>query len=253
MKITVVKIGGRAAADKEKTAALIRDMAADNEGTFVLVHGGGAEVTAAAKQFGIESQFVDGVRFTSMREMAVVDAVLAGKINKELVRQIRAAGLNGVGLSGSDGGLFTGIPIQPDSCTGKVTGTDIRLLHLLTENGYTPVIATTSMTADGFPLNINADEAALTLAAALKADQLIFISDIPGVLKNDRVLPSLNEAAIKKEISDGVISGGMIPKVKSALNAVKNGVGAVVIGGYEEAGDLLRLKTGTKGTAVTLS
>ena len=248
MKITVVKIGGRAAADKEKTAALIRDMAADNEGTFVLVHGGGAEVTAAAKQFGIESQFVDGVRFTSMREMAVVDAVLAGKINKELVRQIRAAGLNGVGLSGSDGGLFTA-----DSCTGKVTGTDIRLLHLLTENGYTPVIATTSMTADGFPLNINADEAALTLAAALKADQLIFISDIPGVLKNDRVLPSLNEAAIEKEISDGVISGGMIPKVKSALNAVKKGVGAVVIGGYEEAGDLLRLKTGTKGTAVTLS
>ena len=112
MKITIVKIGGRAAADKEKTAALIRDMAADNEGTFVLVHGGGAEVTAAAKQFGIESQFVDGVRFTSMREMAVVDAVLAGKINKELVRQIRAAGLNGVGLSGSDGGLFTGIPIR---------------------------------------------------------------------------------------------------------------------------------------------
>ena len=222
MKITIVKIGGRAAADKEKTAALIRDMAADNEGTFVLVHGGGAEVTAAAKQFGIESQFVDGVRFTSMREMTVVDAVLAGKINKELVRQIRAAGLNGVGLSGSDGGLFTGIPIQPDSCTGKVTGTDIRLLHLLTENGY-------------------------------KADQLIFISDIPGVLKNDRVLPSLNEAAIEKEISDGVISGGMIPKVKSALNAVKNGVGAVVIGGYEEAGDLLRLKTGAKGTAVTLS
>ena len=215
MKITIVKIGGCAAADKEKTAALIRDMVADNEGTFVLVHGGGAEVTAAAKQFGIESQFVDGVRFTSMREMAVVDAVLAGKINKELVRQIRAAGLNGVGLSGSDGGLFTG--------------------------------------ADGFPLNINADEAALTLAAALKADQLIFISDIPGVLKNDRVLPSLNEAAIEKEISDGVISGGMIPKVKSALNAVKNGVGAVVIGGYEEAGDLLRLKTGTKGTAVTLS
>ena len=245
MKITIVKIGGRAAADKEKTAALIRDMAADNEGSFVLVHGGGGEVTAAAKQFGIESQFVDGVRFTSMREMAVVDAVLAGKINKELVRQIRAAGLNGVGLSGSDGGLFTGIPIQPDSCTGKVTGTDIRLLHLLTENGYTPVIATT--------LNINADEAALTLAAALKADQLIFISDIPGVLKNDRVLPSLNEAAIEKEISDGVISGGMIPKVKSALNAVKNGVGAVVIGGYEEAGDLLRLKTGAKGTAVTLS
>ena len=154
-------------------------MAADNEGTFVLVHGGGAEVTAAAKQFGIESQFVDGVRFTSMREMAVVDAVLAGKINKELVRQIRAAGLNGVGLSGSDGGLFTGAPVQPDSCTGKVTETDTRLLHLLTENGYTPVIATTSMTADGFPLNINADEAALTLAAALKADQLIFISDIP--------------------------------------------------------------------------
>ena len=127
---------------------------------------------------------------------------MAGKINKELVRQIRAAGLNGVGLSGSDGGLFTGAPVQPDSCTGKVTETDTRLLRLLTENGYTPVIATTSMSADGLPLNINADEAALALAAALKADQLIFISDIPGVLKNDRVLPSLNEAAIEKEIND---------------------------------------------------
>ena len=252
MKITVVKIGGRAAADKEKTAALIRDMAADRGEAAVLVHGGGAEVTAAAKQFGIESQFVDGVRFTSMREMAVVDAVLAGKINKELVRQIRAAGLNGVGLSGSDGGLFTGAPVQPDSCTGKVTETDTRLLRLLTENGYTPVIATTSMSADGLPLNINADEAALALAAALKADRLIFISDIPGVLKDGCVLPSLNETSAEKEINDGVISGGMIPKVKSALDAVKNGVGAVVIGGYEEAGDFARLKTGKKGTAVTL-
>lgn len=251
MKTVVVKIGGRVASEKEKTQSLFRDMADSASVSYILVHGGGAEVTSAAARFGIESRFVDGIRFTSPEEMAVVDAVLAGKINKELVRMAHEAGLNACGLSGSDGKLFTGTAVSAGSCTGKITETEPAILKLLTENGYLPVVATTSMTKSGTPLNINADEAALSLAVALRASRLIYISDIPGVLKNGAVIPSLNTVTVADEITSGVISGGMIPKVKSALEAVGQGVGSVVIGGYEEAGDLLRLESGTKGTSIT--
>ena len=252
MGIAVVKIGGRIASEKEKIINLLNDMASGTDTSYILVHGGGAEVTSAAARFGIESKFVNGVRFTSPEEMAVVDAVLAGKINKELVRMAARAGLKGIGLSGSDGKLFTGTAVAAGSCTGKITGTDTGLLSLLTENGYLPIIATTSMTADGAPLNINADEAALALAVALKADRLIYISDIPGVLKNDAVIPALNGTSIADEINAGVISGGMIPKVKSALKAVGEGVGTVIIGGYENPKDLQRLESGEKGTSIRL-
>lgn len=252
MDVAVVKIGGRVASEKDKIKALLSDMASGEAVSYILVHGGGAEVTAAAARFGIESQFVNGVRFTSPEEMAVVDAVLAGKINKELVRMAARAGLNGVGLSGSDGKIFTGTAVAAGSCTGKITATDTGLLSLLTGNGYLPIIATTSMTADASPLNINADEAALALAVALKASRLIYISDIPGVLKDGSVIPFLNGASIADGIDSGVISGGMIPKVNSALEAVGKGVGSVIIGGYETRNDLQRLESGEKGTSIRL-
>lgn len=253
MEIAIVKIGGRVASEKTKTEALLRDMATVSSVSYILVHGGGAEVTSAAARFGIESRFVNGIRFTSPEEMAVVDAVLAGKINKELVRMAARAGLNGVGLSGSDAKLFTGRAVSDGSCTGTVTATDTGLLKLLLENGCFPIIATTSMTDTGLPLNINADEAALALASALKAARLIYISDIPGVLKEGTVIPRLDRKTVAAEIESGVISGGMIPKVNSSVEAVANGVGSVIIGGYEEEGDLHRLESGTKGTSITFS
>lgn len=252
MKINVVKIGGRVASEKLKTEALLRDIAASTDDAYILVHGGGAEVTAAAARFGIESRFVNGVRFTSPEEMTIVDAVLAGKINKDLVRMAFRAGLNSVGLSGSDAKLFTGTAVCDGSCTGKINATDTTLLQLLSANRFVPIIATTSMTDSGKPLNINADEAALALAVALKAKRLIYISDIPGVLKEENVIASLNNESATAEIASGVISGGMIPKITSALEAVKQGVGTVIIGGYDEAGDLQRLEAGLKGTSVTL-
>lgn len=250
-KWIVIKIGGRVATEKSKTEALLSDMARlQQEFSFLLVHGGGAEVTEAASRFGIQSQFVDGIRFTSKEEMAVVDGVLAGKINKELVRLAYRQGLRAVGLSGSDGEIFTGIERQPQSCTGIVTQTQSQLLKLLQQGGYLPVIATTSMTSNGDPLNINADEAALALAVDLKAFQLIYISDIPGVLKNDQVIKNLNGKTIEEEIAAEVISGGMIPKVHSAWKAVTKGVEQVVIGGYENREDLFALIEGNKGTTI---
>ena len=152
---------------------------------FLLVHGGGAEVTALSRKLGIESVFTNGLRQTSSTEMDVVDMVLAGKVNKHLVRLLRTRGLDAVGLSGSDGGILKGKSVGnlPDgslSRTADVVGVDDRLLKLLTDNGFLPVIASPSMDSTGLALNLNADTAAFSLAVALSCAALVFLSDIPG-------------------------------------------------------------------------
>ncbi len=249
--IICVKIGGKTAARKEVIEGIIGEIGQMPEYKFILIHGGGAEVTKASKAFGIEAKFENGLRITGEDEMNVVDGVLSGKINKELVRQFNKGGIAAVGLSGSDGSIFTGESVGEATRTGRVTDVDTRLLHLLTDNHYLPVIASTSQCTTEFKaLNINADDAALAVAAKLPAEKLIFISDIPGVLKNDKVISVLDEATIEKEIKAEVISGGMIPKVKASLVAVKAGTKSVVIGTYDELGDLSRLISGKIGTQI---
>lgn len=246
-----VKIGGKTAARNEVIEGIIQEIKEMHEYSFILIHGGGAEVTETSKVFGIETQFVDGLRVTGDDEMKIVEGVLSGKINKQLVRQFNKGGMNAVGLSGSDGSLFIGEAIGEATRTGRITDIDTRLLHLLTDNGYLPVIASTSRCKTEFKaLNINADDAALAVAAKLPAQKLIFISDIPGVLKKGTVIPVLDEETINAEIADGTISGGMIPKVKASLVAVKAGTNSVVIGTYDELGDLSRLISGKIGTQI---
>jgi len=249
--IICIKIGGKTAARKEVISGLIKEINSMEQYHFILIHGGGAEVTEASKAFGIEARFENGVRITGNSEMKIVDGVLSGKINKELVRQFHKGGVQAVGLSGSDGSIFIGEAIGEGTRTGRVTKIDTKLLHLLTDNGYMPLIASTSMCSKKFlPLNINADEAALAVAKELPADKLIFISDIMGVLKNEKVIASLNENEIKAEIEAGVISGGMIPKVNSSLEAVKSGTKEVIIGTYNNDGDLGLLIKGKQGTII---
>jgi acetylglutamate kinase len=248
-----VKIGGVVATDPSLLGALLAEFAG-LPGRAVLVHGGGKEVTAVGERLGLKAEFRDGVRLTSVPEMEVVDMVLGGKINIDLVRRARAAGLDAVGLGGQDGGLFTGVPRtftdSTASRTGQVTQARPRLLEVLTAAGFFPIVHSTSMDDLGQGLNINADEAAQELAIAAKAEALVFISDIAGVLKNGQVLARLDGPTLEAEIATGVIGGGMVPKVRSAHQAVAAGVGKVIIGGYQRAGDLQKLLAGASGTTI---
>jgi len=255
-EIVVVKIGGKAAEDESCLRALGAEIAAlPTASRALLVHGGGAEVTSMSRRLGIESVFRNGVRQTSPAEMDVVDMVLGGKVNAQLVRLMRSCGLDAVGVCGFDGGTFVGRPIgdaQADSQsrTGEVTGVDLRLLLLLLEEGFFPVICPTSMDKSGLALNINADSVAFGLAAALGASSLVFLSDTPGVLRDGKTISELYPEEARALVSAGVISGGMIPKVDASLDAVCRDVGTVIIGQYEGAGSLADLLAGRQGTRI---
>ena len=157
-----------------------------------------------------------------------------------------------MGLSGCDGCIFTGKALSDASHTGKVTGVDAGLLALLLDNGYLPVVSSVSMEACGKALNINADEAALAVAQAMKARKLFFISDIPGVLKEGKVISLLTKAQSQAEIEGGVISGGMIPKVNSSITALEKGVKEISIGEYKVLGDLEKTIERRIGTSIVL-
>jgi len=252
MQKVLIKIGGRAASDKSAFSHLAQEMKKlHDDYSFFFVHGGGAEVTKVSSAFGLEAEFENGVRKTSPEEMDVVDMVLGGKMNKYIVRIFASEGLRAVGISGCDGKIFTGEAVAEGSRTGRVTAADPALLSLLSEGDFLPVISSVSMDSKGMALNINADEAALAAAAVLAVDKLIFISDIPGILKDEEVISKLTPEMAEAEIAGGVISGGMIPKVESSVEALKKGVGSVIIGGYTSYGDLERLIDGSLGSDIT--
>ncbi|MCL2706236.1 MAG: acetylglutamate kinase [Spirochaetaceae bacterium] len=252
-KIIVIKTGGKAASEKSAMITLFKEIKElKNKYDFVFIHGGGAEVTRVSKVFGLEPVFKDGIRLTTPEEMEIVDMVLSGRMNKEIVRLANSSGILSAGLSGSDAMLFTGKQAGEKTLTGKITNVNPAIVSLLIKNDYLPVISSTSMTTDGIALNINADEAALEIASAIKADKLFFISDIQGVMKDNTVINILSEKMAEEEISSGIISGGMIPKVKSSISALKKGVGAIIIGEYLKNGDLLASLDAKKGTSIIL-
>lgn len=254
-KIVCLKIGGKAAADVEAVEAMVREIAElSSTMRFIVVHGGGAEVTRLSERLGLSPTFTDGVRMTSAEEMGIVDMVLAGKINKSLVRRFHAAGRPAAGLSGSDGAIFTGRRLNDTTHTGTIDQVDTTLLKLLLEHLFLPVVASTSMTKEGVALNINADEAAFAIAGKLPADDLVFLSDIDGVLTGDgAVIDELTEAEVARAIEDGTISGGMIPKMRASLDALRAGVGRIAVGRYACQGDLRRLLRGESGTRVFIA
>lgn len=254
--LVVIKIGGRAV---EKTAAVdalaaeIKRLSGDWQ--FVLVHGGGAAVSGIQKKYGLEPVFDGGLRMTTAPEMDIVDMGLAGLMNTALVRRCRTAGLSAVGLSGNDGGLFRAVSIGlwqgNKNRTGRIVSVGTRLVETLLDGGFFPVISSVTMDDAGDGININADEAGFALASAMKASLLLFVSDIPGVLRGETLLSRLDRAETEKGIADGWISGGMIPKVRSSLTALDSGVGRVVISDYNGAGDLAAMISGGKGTTLS--
>ena len=245
-KTFVVKYGGHAMGDPE----LARDFAEDvvlmkavgiNP---IVVHGGGPQIGAMLKQLGVESSFVDGLRVTDAETAKVAEMVLSGAINKELVNWIGQAGGRAVGISGKDDGFVTATKVlrtrkDPDSnieqavdlgFVGEPSKVDRTLLDTISGAGMIPVIAPIAIGEDGSTYNINADTMAGAIAAALGAARLFLLTDVPGVLdKSGELLSDLDPAKIVGLHADGTISGGMIPKLETCLNAVQGGVDAAVI------------------------
>jgi acetylglutamate kinase len=255
LETILVKIGGRAAGREERLRELCAEMA-DHHGRarFLLVHGGGAEVTKISEALGIRSVFKDGLRQTSPEEMEVVEMVLSGNINKKLVRLCRLCGLPAVGISGVDGGTIIGRPIggagNVNSRTAEIAAVDCRLLEHLLAGGYLPVISPASTDIAGRGMNVNADSAAFALSAELSSSSLVFLSDIPGIIEEGRTLAELTAAEAKGLIDRGVISGGMIPKVAASIDALSRGVQNVIIGEYGQAGALTGLLERKNGTRI---
>ena len=222
----------------------------------LVVHGGGPQIGQMLSRLGIESRFIDGLRVTDRETMEVVEMVLAGRINKQLVAAINAAGGHAIGLSGKDAGLIRARKLTRNGhdlgFVGEPDRIDDRVLETFRQSDMIPVIAPIGIGADGETYNINADTVAGAVAAAVKAKRFLLLTDVPGVLDRDkRLIPELTAAEVLRLIADGTISGGMIPKVETCLAAVEGGVeAAVILDGRVPHAILLELFTAGAGTLI---
>jgi acetylglutamate kinase len=241
----VVKYGGNAMGgtgtdDFSQDIVLMKQTGIDP----VVVHGGGPQIGAMLKRLDISSTFIDGLRVTDEAAMEVVEMVLTGSINKQIVTGINAAGGRALGLSGKDGNLVIARKLamtRTDPATGRTEAVDLgfvgepetvnpEVLHSIMQSETIPVIAPVGVGRKGESFNINADTVAGAVASALKAERLILLTDVEGVLDKDKKLvPRLTVAEARALVADGTISGGMIPKIQTAIDAVEGGVKAAVI------------------------
>ena len=229
--MVVVKYGGNAMTNETLKQAVMKDIVLLSLVGIkvVLVHGGGPEINAMLKKVGKESKFVNGLRYTDEETVDIVQQVLAGKVNKDLVQLLNAQGGKAVGLCGLDGNLIKAEQLDPDlGYVGEITEINPEIINNALNNGYIPVISTVAAGPNGEVYNINADTAAARIAAEMKASNLILLTDIKGLLedKDDdstiiRVVGVSYVPYLKKQ---GIISGGMIPKIDCCVEAVRRGV-----------------------------
>jgi acetylglutamate kinase len=228
-----VKLGGTLLDSADSRNALARQIAAAHSSghELTVVHGGGKQMTRYLADRGIESRFVGGLRVTSQETIDAVLKVFAGTVNHELVASLNRAGAMAVGLSGIDSFLVEAEQMDPAlGAVGRVTRSNPALLHLLASNGYVPVVACVAGDRQGQIYNVNADQMAVACAVAFGAAQLIFLTDVDGVLDSARqVRPVLTADESRQLISDGVATGGMQAKLNAALNALAGGVSQVRI------------------------
>ncbi|UVI29874.1 acetylglutamate kinase [Paenibacillus spongiae] len=217
----------------------------------VIVHGGGPAISETLGKLGIESEFVNGLRKTSDEVLDVVEMVLAGRINKEIVRRMLSSGAKSLGLSGVDGRLITAQPVANANevgFVGDVTDVNAAIIEGVMAMGYIPVIAPIGIDGEGQRYNINADTAAGAVASHLGVERMIVVTDVPGILKTidgeKRVLPSVSVAEIEAMISSGEIYGGMIPKVRAAIQCIQGRVREVVIVNGDEPNVLSKAISG---------
>ena len=247
-KIVVIKYGGHAMVSQELKAAVFTDLVLMKYVGMlpVVVHGGGPEITAMLDQLGIQSQFVGGMRITDEKTMEIAEMVLVGKINKDIVAQINRIGGQGVGISGKDANLFLAAKKlhqlkTPDGQSqlvdigyvGELIQVNPEVILNLIRDNYLPIVAPVAVGEQGESYNVNADYAAGSLAAALKADKLIILTDVEGIMtdKNDpaSLISSLKATEFETMVRQGKIDGGMIPKVECCLEALAGGVGTTHI------------------------
>jgi acetylglutamate kinase len=249
-KILVIKYGGAAMVNEElredfgRDVALLKRIGID----VVIVHGGGKDITSVAERMGISTRFVNGLRYTDEKMMDVVQMVLAGKTNQDVVAGInRFAGMS-VGLSGIDADLLKVIKQTGEESdlgyVGEVTEVNTAYIRLLLERRMLPVIAPVGLDESGRPHNINADVAAASIAGAISAEKLVFLSDVPGVIANGSLIPTLDQDEAARLIEEGVVGEGMIPKLRAAFTALDEGVGKVhIIDGRVKHAILLEILT----------
>lgn len=228
--LVVVKYGGAAMIDDELADSWARDVVLlEHVGLRPLVvHGGGPALTRTMKRMGLETRFVDGHRVTDAESAEVAEMVLSGRINKEVVSRLNRAGGHAIGLSGTDAGMLRVSRHRPGGkdigFVGQVEAVDTKPLRLLLDETYIPVLSSTAADREGQPHNINADLVAGAVAAAMGARKLIFLSDTPGVLVEERLQRVLSESEALELLETGVASGGMRPKLEAGLAALAAGV-----------------------------
>ncbi len=245
-KTVVIKYGGHAMGDAALSHAFARDVALLRQSGVepIVVHGGGPQIGAMLDKMGIESTFRGGLRVTDKKTVEIVEMVLAGAINKGIVSAFNKAGAKAIGLCGKDGGMVQAVKLRrternSDSniesiidlgFVGEPSKVDITVLDMIAGSGLIPIIAPVAFGVDGETYNVNADTFAGAIAGALDAERLLFLTDVPGVLDaNGDLIRELSISQAKALISDGTISGGMIPKVETCIEALMRGVEGVVI------------------------
>ena len=266
-KTIVIKYGGNAMTEDHLKASFARDIVLLKQVGVnpVVVHGGGPQIGELLKRLGKETEFVNGLRVTDRETMDVVQMVLGGIVNQEIVSLINRFGGRAVGLTGKDGQMIRAIPLRDHSATegeptvdlghvGQVEGVDPTIVHTLDHSDFIPVIAPIGFDRDGKAYNINADTAAEKLAVVLDAEKLFLLTNTPGVLDSTgELLPKLSAPQVDTMIRDGTIHGGMIPKIRCALDAVRSGVTAAhIVDGRVEHAVLLEMLTDEGvGTLIT--
>lgn len=235
----VIKYGGAALINEDIKTTLIKDIALMKYVGFkpVVVHGGGKDINKALEAAGIEPKFKDGLRVTDEPTMEIVQQVLAGKINKNITTELCMHGINAVGICGKDAGFMQVKKTMPNGMdiglVGEVTEVRTDLINTLIDNDFVPVISSIGVDEKGTSYNVNADYAAVAVAGALKAEKLVFVTDVSGIMRDvndpDSVISVIKTDEVNKLIEDGTISGGMLPKVQCCMAGVEAGVNNVHI------------------------
>ena len=268
-EVVVIKYGGHAMGDRAAAEDFAEDVVLLEQSGIkpIVVHGGGPQIGKMLEKLGIRSEFKAGLRVTDQATVEVVEMVLAGSINKQIVGWIGAEGGKAIGLCGKDGNMVTASKatrsmVDPDShiervvdlgFVGETDKVDLVLLNQLIGHDLIPVLAPLATSASGQTFNVNADTFAGAVAGALKAKRLLLLTDVPGVLdKSKKLIPELSVKDARKLIADGTISGGMIPKVETCIYALEQGVqGVVIIDGKTQHAVLLELFT-NQGTGTLI-
>ncbi|OAS83886.1 MULTISPECIES: acetylglutamate kinase [Metabacillus] len=219
-KTVVLKCGGSTVHQLSESFFQSLNVLIENNWKVMIVHGGGPDITNMLKALNIETEFFNGQRKTTKAVLEIAEMVLAGKINKHLTNLLQQKGLKAIGLSGSDGQLLQASYLDKENLglVGKVTSVDTSSVSLLMDNGYIPVIAPLARTVTYETLNVNADLAAAAIAHAVGAEKFLFVTDVPGILDGEKqVIEKITPSEIQSHIEKEVITGGMIPKVQSAM------------------------------------